>query len=130
MKILSLLVLSSAGVWLGYVALHAPQPDYTPPTLRVPMRIEAEAEPGQTMRAFDVEGMCCDSCTHKLYRSLLAVEGVSEAAVDPRWVPSALTFWALFPNHPAGGQFLPNSVCGHSDQIPMTILAESMTRFR
>ncbi len=82
MKILSLLVLSSAGAWLGYVALHAPEPDYTPPTLRVPVRIETEAEPGQTMRAFEVEGMCCESCTHKLYRSLLAVEGVSEAAVD------------------------------------------------
>jgi copper chaperone CopZ len=31
---------------------------------------------------FDVEGMCCFSCTDKLHTALLAVPGVREAAVN------------------------------------------------
>ncbi|MDP6407972.1 MAG: heavy metal-associated domain-containing protein [Planctomycetota bacterium] len=93
MKIVLPTLIAAAGVWLGFVALRAREPSYVSPAVRVPVRIESEVRPGRVLRGFDVEGMCCESCTRKLYGALLDVEGVSEAAVDLE----AETVWAVAP---------------------------------
>ncbi|MDP6539614.1 MAG: heavy metal-associated domain-containing protein [Planctomycetota bacterium] len=93
MRIVLPFLVAAAGVWLGYIALQADEPDYTPPAVAVPARIETEVAAGSALRAFDVEGMCCSSCPRKLYRALMAVEGVSEAAIDFE----GETAWALAP---------------------------------
>jgi copper chaperone CopZ len=52
------------------------------PVLPAPTVLVHGAGPGQVERDFDVEGMCCKSCTGKLFASVTAVPGVREAAVD------------------------------------------------
>ena len=87
MKVLTLLVLVAAGL-LALVALQADDPTYVAPTVDemptvVPHQVTGDVPEGFLLRSFDVEGMCCDGCSGKLYARLEKVEGVREAAVDP-----------------------------------------------
>ena len=89
LKLLPLLILGVAGSVLGYIAMHAPQPDYVAPTLKeieahvpAPASITGEIPPGFLVRTFKVEGMCCTNCTGKIYQRLKESPGVVEAAVS------------------------------------------------
>ena len=113
-KLLYVTALTIAGAALAWVALRSPEPDYQAPTsaeiaahVPAPTVIAGEIPAGSLVRTFDVEGMCCGGCTGKLYQSLRAVPGVSQAAVrfqdgvaevvvpqelDPALLAEALTF--------------------------------------
>jgi copper chaperone CopZ len=86
MKVLLALILLAAGalVWVldsrSEPTFAAPEEVQTyAPAPTVLLRSPAE---GQVQTAFDVEGMCCTSCTGKLHARLVALPGVQEAAVD------------------------------------------------
>ena len=89
LKFLPLFILGIAGAVLGYVAIHAPKPDYVAPTLKdieahvpAPDAITGEIPPGFLVRTFKIEGMCCTNCTGKIYQRLKESPGVVEAAVS------------------------------------------------
>jgi copper chaperone CopZ len=88
MKLLLVLPLVLAGAVLGWIALSAEEPTYEPPVPGVadvvPTSLSGDVPVGMVVRRFRVTGMCCDGCSGKLYRSLAAVDGVREAAVDFR----------------------------------------------
>lgn len=75
---LALLLLSA--VVLGYIAWTAPEPDYVAPRA-VPRQLESAPATGEVVRAFDVDGMCCDGCSVKLFAAVLEQPGVREAAI-------------------------------------------------
>lgn len=82
---LALLLVAAAGLtWVlatrGDRTFAAPVEEA--PVAPAPTVLVHGAGPGQLELAFDVEGMCCTNCTGKLHRSVTAVEGVREAAVD------------------------------------------------
>jgi copper chaperone CopZ len=81
-----LLGLCLTGAVLAFVALRAPEPTYVAPRheapLRFPLALTEEPLPGYVVRAFAVEGICCQGCGGKLGRALLAIDGVQEVAVD------------------------------------------------
>lgn len=88
-KILPLLILGFSGSVLGYVAAHAPKPDYVAPTpqeieahVPAPASLSGEVPPGFLVRTFKIEGMCCTNCTGKIYQRLKDSPGVVEAAVS------------------------------------------------
>lgn len=88
-KIVPIVVLAAAGGVLAWVALRAPEPDYEPPAAGVvqagqatPAELTGDVPSGMLVRSFDVEGMCCDSCTGKLHAALTALPDVNEAAVS------------------------------------------------
>ena len=80
------LVVVSALV-LGFIAWKAQAPSYAgpaPETLqRAPSALAGEVPEGCVVRSFAIEGMCCDSCSVKLYAAVKKIPGVREAAVDP-----------------------------------------------
>lgn len=82
---LALLVLT--GAVLGSVAVLARERTYVVPAEvppeSIPLTLEGEVPAGFTLRTFDIEGICCQGCSSKLHGALLALEGVSAAAVDP-----------------------------------------------
>jgi copper chaperone CopZ len=87
-RLLLLLVLV-AGIAFAYVAARSPEPTYAAPTPEelaveqgAPRALTVAPSAGETVRAFDVEGMCCNGCTRKLHEALIAVPGVRDAAVD------------------------------------------------
>lgn len=82
MKHLPLALLIAAGIWLASIALRAKEPTYKAPEREVPAQLSGAAPAGFVVRRFEVEGMCCRSCTRGLHERLLAVEGVQEAAVS------------------------------------------------
>lgn len=82
MKHLPLALLIVAGIWLASIALRAKPPTYTALEGEVPAQLSSAPPAGFVVRSFEVEGMCCRSCTRGLHERLLAVEGVSEAAVS------------------------------------------------
>lgn len=112
--VLTVVVLGGAAAALGWVALRSPEADYVAPTVAevqahvpAPTALVGEVPAGSVVRAFDVEGMCCNGCTGKLYATLRALPEVSQAAVsfedgtaevvvpesaDPAPIAAALTF--------------------------------------
>ena len=82
MKFVYPVLLVVAGAVLGWIALREGESDYRAPVAEVPATLAGEPGDGQVVRAFEVEGMCCRSCSQKLYASLVAVKGVAEAAVS------------------------------------------------
>lgn len=85
MKVASYFLLIAALV-LGAIAVRAPEPQAAPPVPvvagAVPYEIRGEVPADCVVRTFLVEGMCCEGCAAKLRTALLAVDGVTEAAVD------------------------------------------------
>jgi len=88
MKSLGLVLLVAAGAVLGWVAYRTPEPSYVVPELQaaepeqIPLALTRVAQPGDVVRTFDVEGMCCNGCTGKLYRALAEHPSVNAAAVS------------------------------------------------
>ncbi len=86
--LLPLLLLGPAALVLGWIALRAPEPTELPKWTagedgpRVPLAIVGDLAEGTVVRELAVEGMCCTGCSRKLYEALLAVPGVTRAAVD------------------------------------------------
>jgi copper chaperone CopZ len=72
-----------AGVAAGWIAWRAQAPHREAASVKPIPRVltEAPAE-GEVVRVYDVEGMCCVSCSGKLHAALLEVSGVHAAAVD------------------------------------------------
>jgi copper chaperone CopZ len=105
-------LLLGAGAVAAVIAYRAPTPDDRPVAAAegvapVPDRLTAVPAEGEVVRVLDVTGMCCRGCSGKLYRRLVAVEGVRDACVDfdtgtasaiaantvaPATLASALTF--------------------------------------
>lgn len=85
MKVASYFLLLAALV-LGLIAVRAPEPQAAPPVPvvagAVPYEIHGEVPADRVVRTLQVEGMCCEGCAAKLRSALLAVDGVTEAAVD------------------------------------------------
>ena len=48
----------------------------------IPSVLEGSPEEGALVRTYKVSGMCCESCTEKLYGRISALEGVDACAVD------------------------------------------------
>src|SRR5262245_10023427 len=84
-NVLALLLLVVCGAVLGTIAVRAKERNYTVPVRdeAVPFALAGDVPSGFTKVAFDVQGMCCQGCSAKLYAAMLAVDGVSAAAVDP-----------------------------------------------
>lgn len=87
MRVVNVLLVA-AGLALAWIALrHTLDAGATAPEIQVPSRIPValtgEVPDGYVVRAFDVQGMCCDSCAAKLYAPLAAIDGVDEIAIDP-----------------------------------------------
>ena len=88
MKSLGLFLLVAAGAVLGWVAYRTPEPTYVVPQLdetdpeQIPLALTQVAQAGDVVRTFDVEGMCCNGCTGKLYRALAEHPSVNAAAVS------------------------------------------------
>ena len=78
------LVLAAGGV-LGTIAVRARERTYVVPVTpaSVPLVLSGTVPDGCVVRAFDVEGICCQGCSGKLHGALSAVAGVEEVAVDP-----------------------------------------------
>jgi copper chaperone CopZ len=88
-KLIPILLIVVAGSALGYVAWRAPAREYTAPTLAevqahapAPTTLVGEVPSGCVVRAFAVDGMCCQGCTGKIYKRLKDTAGVVQAAVD------------------------------------------------
>jgi len=81
MKALTVLVLL-AGVVLGTIALRysSPNADAAP---SIPRALPATVPAGFVVHAFEVDGICCESCPESLVEALHGVEGVKAIAVDP-----------------------------------------------
>ena len=82
---LLLLVAASATAWIlattsgpSYVAPSEPPLAYAP----APTVLITDPGPGEALREFDVEGMCCTGCTGKLKAALDDFPGVRAAAVS------------------------------------------------
>lgn len=86
MKPVPVLMLVAALAGTVYIVVRAKAPTYTPPALvkpeTLPTVLQSQPAPGEVVRVFDVEGMCCGGCAPKVYRALAAAPGVREAAVD------------------------------------------------
>jgi len=87
MRFLPLVLVLVAGAALAWIALRAPAPTYEAPprkqaTATVPIAIATTPAAGFAIRAYAVDGMCCEGCAAKLHVALTAVDGVQEAAVD------------------------------------------------
>lgn len=87
MKIPPIVWVLAAGSVLAWIAIQSPTRDYKPLDLEeapieVPARLSGVVPAGSLVRAFDVEGMCCNGCAGKLATRLADVEGVGETAVD------------------------------------------------
>ena len=89
MKLIPLIILAATGAVLGLIALRAPTQTYVAPTERdieahapAPESIIGDVAPGFVVRTFKVDGMCCLSCTGKIYERLKESPGVVEAAVS------------------------------------------------
>ncbi|MFT5048697.1 MAG: copper chaperone CopZ [Chlamydiales bacterium] len=87
MKISSLIWVALAGGLLTWIAIRSGPVDYEPlsldsPPIEVPVRLASSPGPGQRLRVFDVDGMCCNGCAAKLAGRLDDLDQVSEAAVD------------------------------------------------
>ncbi len=84
---LAVLLLLLLGGALGTVAVFARERTYAVPARpapqSIPLALSGQVPPGYEARTFEVEGICCQGCSSKLYGALLAVAGVREAAVDP-----------------------------------------------
>jgi copper chaperone CopZ len=87
-RLLPTLLVVAAGIAL-WIAFHAPESDYRAPSLSDPVAaagapavLKGAPGPHERLLEFSVEGMCCRGCTEKLYDSVVAVDGVIEAAVD------------------------------------------------
>ena len=84
MKFLGLLLLTSSGGILLWIALSAGVPSYLAPRTAETVRVvlTGEVPDGFIVRRLSVEGMCCQRCAAKLHASLIEIEGVREVAVD------------------------------------------------
>jgi len=89
MRRLLVLAILAAGILAAFIALRAPAPSYVAPEESgaaafspAPEKLRRAAAPGEAVRVFEVQGMCCEGCTGKLFASLTAVPGVRDAAVD------------------------------------------------
>jgi len=87
MRLLFFALLIGAALGAAYVGLSSPDPDYEPPQLEsapppAPPVLSTEPGPGESVRVFAVDGMCCRGCTGKLFASVRRVEGVRAAAVS------------------------------------------------
>ena len=54
-----------------------------PEIVPTPVALSGVVPAGHVATSLEVEGMCCTGCSAKLHGALLALDGVSEAAVDP-----------------------------------------------
>jgi copper chaperone CopZ len=79
-------LLAVAGSAAAFVALRAKEPSYVAPQkveqATIPFVLASEPAAGETVRVFEVEGMCCGGCRPKVHAAALGVAGVREAAVD------------------------------------------------
>lgn len=76
-----------AGGILTWIAVRSTPPAYTPLDLEAPpeeisTRLTGEVGPADTVRVFDVKGMCCNGCASKLADRLSELDEVRESAVD------------------------------------------------
>jgi copper chaperone CopZ len=98
MKTPILCVLGLAAAATLYIVVTYRGPSYSAPLATDPALLEAppdhlslQPRSEETVRVFQVEGMCCRGCSGKLYQALTAVPGVREACVDfERGTASAL----------------------------------------
>jgi len=69
-----------------WIVAHGQAPTYQPPSLETaaptPSRLTREPASDERRVVFEVENMCCNGCTGKLYARLTEVDGVREACVD------------------------------------------------
>ena len=88
MKVLLPLTLLAAAGATAWVLATRSEPTYVPPGeppmayAPAPRALFSEPGPGEALRVLDVEGMCCQGCTGKLYAALVDAPGVRAAAVD------------------------------------------------
>jgi copper chaperone CopZ len=79
-------LLAVAGSAAAFVALRAKDPSYVAPQkveqATIPFVLSSQPGAGETVRVFEVDGMCCGGCRPKVHAAALAVAGVREAAVD------------------------------------------------
>jgi copper chaperone CopZ len=75
-----LVIAALATAWI-VIGSEGPHREAAAKTVAPSELAEAPA-PGEAVRVFDVEGMCCFGCTDKLHAAVLKVPGVREAAVD------------------------------------------------
>jgi copper chaperone CopZ len=85
MKSLGILLLAASGALLLWIGLTASRADYVPPRApeAVPLALTGDVPADCEVLTFDVQGMCCTSCSAKLYRVLVETKGVRAAAIDP-----------------------------------------------
>lgn len=88
MKVLLALLLVVFGSVTAWILATKSGPTYVPPSeppvayAPAPTVLVSEPGPGEALREFDVEGMCCSGCTGKLKAALDEFPGVREAAVS------------------------------------------------
>ena len=87
MKLLGPALLLLVGALLAFIAWRTDDPTYQAPVRAevpevVPVALSGDLPEGDVVRAFEVEGICCDGCSGKLYAALQPIEGVDEIAVD------------------------------------------------
>ena len=74
-----------AGVALAGVVMKQSAADGgggAPVLAEIPSSLESSPAEGEVLRAYSVNGMCCESCTRKLHDKILGMEGVEACAVD------------------------------------------------
>ena len=86
MKKLLPVLLVVAGGAAAYIVVTHKAPTYTAPVAEaqetIPLVLTSRPAAGETVRVFDVEGMCCGGCRPKVFAAVTKVAGVREAAVD------------------------------------------------
>lgn len=80
MRVLPIALLAAAAAGLAVIALRAPAPTYVAPRA-VPRQLEAAPVAGQSVRTFEVSGMCCEGCSGRLYAVALEQPGLAAAAI-------------------------------------------------
>ena len=83
-----LALLAVAAAATCWIVLRSPEPTYEPPSVQaadpVPFQLSRSPEAGETKAVFEVDNMCCNGCTGKLYEALTALDDVRDACVDFR----------------------------------------------
>ena len=79
MKSIGPVVLTLVGLVLGWIALATDDPTYhveaaTEPPDQVPYALSGDVPTGCTVRALEVDGICCGGCTGKLFVDQVTME--------------------------------------------------------
>ena len=71
-----------AGVSAKHISDKAERERDLPTFVDIPSTLEVSPEEGALARTYKVSGMCCESCTQKLYVRISDLDGVDACAVD------------------------------------------------